>query len=45
MKRGMNRQECEAIAIPRLARVGVKLNPNVSMGKVNGSVCPRSAVR
>jgi hypothetical protein len=31
MKRTMNRQEYEAIAIPHLARVGVKLNPNVSL--------------
>jgi hypothetical protein len=31
MKRAMNRQEYEAIAIPHQARVGVKLSPNVSM--------------
>jgi hypothetical protein len=29
MKRAMNRQEYEAIAIPHQARVGVKLSPNV----------------
>jgi hypothetical protein len=31
MKRAMNRQEYEAIAIPHQARVGVKLSPDVSL--------------